>query len=346
MPLLKTAVRPAGTKRRLPWYALCSALCALVVIAASGLLMVDLFDASALHGMHIATTILGFVGLQQFSIAQREEMILVLCILAAAMAGFDLARLARALHTSSVGMQEQMESERLALLDLATHQLGAPLATFKWWLEILRDPEMESTIDRKEIYAQVKEGVDRLDALMQSLSKGTIARLDAQHYRKDTIDSLKYLIVRAVEEARMELNAHFLTVKMKIDEKLPPVQADGVELFSVLRELLKNAIAFSKPNGTITVTIKKKNRMCSISMADEGHGIPEEDLPRVFEKFFRASNAAKYKPVGNGMGLATAREIVERCGGTIAIASTEDEGTTVSLMLPFAPKTKTVFSEQ
>ena len=122
---------------------------------------------------------------------------------------------------------------------------------------------------------------------------------------------------------------------MNIDIKLtlPPVDADRGRIEQVLVNLLHNAIKFTPPGGSITVSASSDDSGVRISVADTGVGIPADDLPRVFERFYKADKARSGG--GTGLGLAIARHIVEAHGGRIWAESVEGRGATFIFTLPY-----------
>jgi signal transduction histidine kinase len=110
------------------------------------------------------------------------------------------------------------------------------------------------------------------------------------------------------------------------------LRGDRERLGRVLRNLIENGVKFSPKDTPVRVTLDRDVRWAMIVVKDQGVGIPAEDLPRVFERFFRAATAAEVK--GTGLGLAGARAIVDRHGGEITIESTVGQGTTVTVRLP------------
>jgi signal transduction histidine kinase len=111
------------------------------------------------------------------------------------------------------------------------------------------------------------------------------------------------------------------------------VSADALRLEQVFINLLDNAIKYSPQGGTVEVTIGRAGAQWVASVRDTGIGIPEHELPRLAQRFFRASNAAHDQFPGAGLGLATCKEIVERHGGTLTVRSELGRGTQVSVSL-------------
>lgn len=227
----------------------------------------------------------------------------------------------------------QLEIERTALLDLATHQLGMPLATFRWWLELLRDREGATpSKEDAEAYDQLQLGIDRMDHIIRSLQEA--ARLqggvsynaeatDAAAFAKEVIASMESAF--DLKKQRVELVIDGVPQHAMIDRKL---------VAGVLSELLENARGYSPTGSEITVRVAAARSTVKIEIEDRGCGIPKDELPRIFQKFTRAKNAYSHKPVGNGLGLYICKGIVERGGGRLTLKSVEGKGTTVTLELP------------
>jgi len=131
--------------------------------------------------------------------------------------------------------------------------------------------------------------------------------------------------------ARPAVGRHRLYVDTHVPELFG--EWDQVRLTRVLSNLLSNAIKFSPSGGDVIVTIDAEPDRAVVSVSDHGLGIPEADLPHVFDSFYRASNVLN-SVTGTGVGLASARQIVEQHGGSIDVESIEGRGTTVKLSLP------------
>ena len=119
---------------------------------------------------------------------------------------------------------------------------------------------------------------------------------------------------------------------------LPPVNADEDRLVEVLANLLDNALRYTLPGGAVTVTAAQEGSEVVIRVRDTGPGIAEEDLPFVFERFWRGDKSRSRESGGSGMGLAIARQLVELQGGSIAVESPQGQGTIFTIRLPSSPK--------
>jgi signal transduction histidine kinase len=112
------------------------------------------------------------------------------------------------------------------------------------------------------------------------------------------------------------------------------VTGDRTALAQVVGNLLENAIRYNKPEGEVRVRVKEKDGAAEIKVTDTGIGIPAADLPRVFDRFYRVDKARTRASGGSGLGLAIVQTFVEAHGGTVAVESTPDVGTTVRVRLP------------
>jgi len=121
---------------------------------------------------------------------------------------------------------------------------------------------------------------------------------------------------------------------VKILCDLPPLQivGDSERLAQVITNLLTNAIQYNQPNGEVRVQVGSQGGLAVLTVSNTGQGIGSEDLPRVFERFYRADKSRSTG--GNGLGLAISKAIVEAHGGTIEVASKENAGTTLTVHLP------------
>ena len=124
------------------------------------------------------------------------------------------------------------------------------------------------------------------------------------------------------------------TLELVVPKSKVVVMVEKKLLSGVIMELIENASAYSPANSTITVRVAGKEGYVDIEVRDQGYGIPAKDLPKIFGKFVRGSNANTYRPDGNGLGLYIAKGIVTGAGGKIWVKSQEGKGTSVYVRLP------------
>jgi len=119
---------------------------------------------------------------------------------------------------------------------------------------------------------------------------------------------------------------------------LAPFKFDPMRIKIVMQNLLENALRYNVENGQIVIKVEKKPPYVEVSVTDTGIGIPKDDLPKLFTKFYRGSNILKYETEGTGLGLYITKNIVEAHGGKIWAESIENRGTTIHFTLPMDEK--------
>lgn len=228
---------------------------------------------------------------------------------------------------------KQLEAERSALMDLASHQLGAPITTFKWWLEILKERDHGRICKEGDVCNQLQEGIDRIDAIMLALRNAALLREGKLGYSpKDA--SLNALILKVGSTMNVQLKHRKQTLKLQLAKDLPYVSFDAKLIAGVVQELCDNASAYSPEGSTITVRTCVHRHMAEVSVQDEGYGISAKDMDHMFEKFRRGTNAMRLRPVGNGLGLYIAHGIIEQAGGRLFVQRTNSKGSTFTFTLP------------
>lgn len=226
---------------------------------------------------------------------------------------------------------QQLEADRGALMDLATHQLGVPLATFRWWVEILRDQSKKKNDD---VISQLEEGISRMDHIITSLRTASHMQNKQADYRAVRVSVKK--IINMIPESTLSLVKRR---KQTIVRNISPAASISIDpkVFSgVLQELIENASYYSPEKKKITIRATVVRRRVVIEVEDQGYGIDPKDLPHIFEQFARGSKAMLYKPVGNGLGLFIAKNIIENAKGRIQVESAPGKGTLFTISLPLA----------
>lgn len=232
----------------------------------------------------------------------------------------------------------QSEQLKSALLDAVTHDLRTPLTSIKASVTTLMaeesgdDPVKLDHESRFELLEIINEEADRLNRFVEHMVE--LARLEAGELQlRRRWGSVEEIIATAKERASALTAKH--RVQVSIEAELPSVRVDATLLAEVLYSLIDNAAKYSPAGSIITITGRRaENDMISISVEDQGCGIPEELRQRVFDKFFRVTSE-RNQPSGLGMGLAIARGIVEAHGGRIWIESGEHErGVRINLLIP------------
>ena len=152
-------------------------------------------------------------------------------------------------------------------------------------------------------------------------------------------EQLEEVIDSVIFEFTVPAQSKYLTISFKrLDHVLPTIVADPIKLRMVFENLIDNAIKYTPQHGTVTIAVDDTRlnatpRAVAVKIIDTGIGIKAEDQAKIFQKFFRGSNAVSMEPDGSGLGLYITKDIIEHHGGTIWFG-TSTEGTTFSLVLP------------
>jgi len=221
------------------------------------------------------------------------------------------------------------ESERLekALLNSVSHELRTPLAAITGAVAELRGA-IERPESRGPLLAEIDEAVTRLNRLVRNLLD--VTRIESGHLqpRPDWCD-VSDLVRAAVQESTPALRTHRLSIDAPAG--LPLVHVDAVLLVHALHNLLVNAASHTPAGTAVELSAVVHGRTLLLAVADRGPGIPEADLPRLFERFFRGATA---RPGGTGLGLAIARGFTEANGGTVTAENRPGGGAVFTIRLP------------
>lgn len=231
-------------------------------------------------------------------------------------------------------LEAARESERLrsALVDSVTHDLRTPLTSIRAAASTLLNQPNLSDAERADLVTVVEEESNRLDRLIGQAIE--MARLDSHSVKVQlAAQDVGELIDMTVEQMQRELRNH------KIETKLPPdmqrVRMDRTLIQRVLQHLLENAARYSPAGSVIEVSAGAQNGRLSFSVADHGPGIAPEDLPFVFDKYFRGKRQAAAKR-GTGMGLAICSAILRAHQGEISVESQPGQGTRFTFWIPMS----------
>jgi len=226
---------------------------------------------------------------------------------------------------------DKAKSEFVAL---ATHQLRTPVAAIRWNVELLERSMRGNVTDKQNLYlAKVSRNVLRMLALINDFL--SVSKLETGTFatEKEPVTLAGYLAV-IVEEFEGQIKEKQITV-VETYEPTDLVYTTDTRLFHILTSnLLSNAVKYVRPQGTIDFGYKLVGQQLVFTVRDTGIGIPADQLPFLFTKFFRASNAIQHRAEGTGLGLYIVKESITQLGGTIDVSSVENEGTTFTIRLP------------
>ena len=233
--------------------------------------------------------------------------------------------------------RQKMENMQTDFVANVSHELKTPLTTIKSYTETLLDGAVASEETAKDFLTMIDTETDRMNRLVKELLQ--LSRLDYKKekwFKKEiNLISLLKTSVSGVELSAKAKSQHLNRIFNDDDDIRVVVDKDGI--MQVILNILSNAIIYTQEGGRIDIDAFTDNRKACIVVSDNGIGIPESDISRVFERFFRVDKARSREQGGTGLGLAISKQIVEEHDGSIELQSREGRGTTVTVLLPTAP---------
>ncbi|MBI5652356.1 MAG: PAS-domain containing protein, partial [Chloroflexi bacterium] len=232
-----------------------------------------------------------------------------------------------------VTRERDADAMKSQLLSTVSHELRTPLASIKGFATtLLRQDVKWDDATQRDFLRIIEEESDRLTEIIDNLLEMSQIEAGALRIEKEPMQ-LRTLIRDIVDEMRMRTEAHYFVTDLPA--ALPRVHADPRRIRQVLRNLLENAIKYTKA-GQITVTTEVEHDQVLISVADQGQGIPEKYLDKIFERFFQVDGASTRRVGGSGLGLAISRGIVQAHAGKIWAENGAPTGSIFRFTLPLA----------
>jgi two-component system phosphate regulon sensor histidine kinase PhoR len=216
-----------------------------------------------------------------------------------------------------------------------SHELRTPISSIKGYAETLLEGALEDKKHAKDFVHVIYEASNRLASLISDLLD--LAKIESGKLKMDFLPTeLKPLALRCIGVLKKMSEEKSLKVLCSIPEDLPKVLADDKRLSQVLLNLLDNAVKYTPQNGSVTISAFTRDKFVQVDVVDTGIGIPAEDIPRIFERFYRVDKARSKELGGTGLGLSIVKHIVLAHSGQVWLASDPSHGTTFSFTLPQA----------
>ena len=242
----------------------------------------------------------------------------------------------------------RLEKIRKDFVANVSHELRTPLTSIKGYVEALLDGAKDDPAASAKFLDIILKQSDRLNLIIEDLLELSKIESGRVLLKAEPLD-LRPIIDRTLSMMKplADKNGHRLL--SSIDDTLPPMEGDDDRLVQVLTNLLDNAVKYTPAGGTITVGAKlvsdsgsaeQPGRMIELSVADTGIGIPEQDRPRVFERFYRVDKARSRELGGTGLGLAIVKHIVEGHGGQVWVEGNHPQGSRVVVRLPVSARVR------
>lgn len=240
----------------------------------------------------------------------------------------DLRSLSDSFNRMTDALERSDRERRAALTDIA-HELRTPLTVMRGRLEGFVDGVYP--LDEAHL-APVLEETYQLERLVEDLRTLTLAEARQLHFDRRPTD-LGELAQRAVGVFDAEARERALTLAVSVAPGLPAVTADPQRVSQVIGNLLGNALRYVPENGQVTVSVARAPGGVELAVSDTGPGVPEADLPHLFDRFWRGEKSRARASGGAGLGLAIARQLIEAQGGTLTARNRPEGGLVVSFVM-------------
>jgi two-component system sensor histidine kinase VicK len=229
--------------------------------------------------------------------------------------------------------EERLEQMRREFVANVSHELRTPLTTIKSYAETLLEGALESRETSGRFVSVINDEADRMTRLVKDLL--TLSQFDYQaKYMEKGPTLLDELILDVADKLAVSAQRRGLKFKTDFPEEVPAVLANSDKVEQVLVNIISNAIKYTDQGSDISVSLRVLPEFVMVSVKDQGPGIPLEDQPRIFERFYRVDKARARELGGTGLGLAIAKQIVEAHGGRIGLDSEPGRGTEIFFTLP------------
>ncbi len=235
---------------------------------------------------------------------------------------------------------QKLEQAKNQFVSVTAHQLRTPLSAIKWTFHMILKGELGATTAEQKLFLQ--KGFDSSERVITIVND--LLNIDHIETGQSDYTFVSVKIIEWVENIVFEFTDRVKEKNIKLEVKkptttLPMVEMDPVKLSMVLENLIDNAIKYTPVGGQVAVTVKddklnSARSVIEIVVGDNGIGIPPADQGKIFQRFFRSTNAIRVIPDGSGLGLFVAKEVVEKHGGQLWFDSQENVGTRFHLTIP------------
>ena len=229
--------------------------------------------------------------------------------------------------------QQELDQLRHELLAWTSHDLQTPLTSMRAMVEALADDMVEDKDTRQRYLTTILREIQSLSALIDDLLQ--VAQLDAGGLRIDPAwNSLSDLISDTLESFSELASQQGILLAGEAGPDLDSTWFDAPRIGRVVANLIQNALQHTPHGGEVRVSARKENGQITVEVRDNGEGISQDDLPQIFETFYRSEKSRSRATGGSGLGLAIAKGLVEAHGGEIAASSAVGQGTTIEFRIP------------
>lgn len=227
----------------------------------------------------------------------------------------------------------RLERVRKDFVANVSHELRTPLTSIKGYIEALIDGAKDDPVKSPEFLAIIQKHTHQLDALLSDLLQLSTIESGQYHWKRAPV-SISDLIDKAVLLLRPVAEKKGQTIEVLSADGTGSIAGDAEKLTEVLVNLIDNAVKYTPEGGRITLEVRPGKMALEIAVADTGIGIPSDQIPRIFERFYRVDRARSREMGGTGLGLAIVKHIVEAHGGKVSVESRVGKGSRFTVSLP------------
>jgi two-component system phosphate regulon sensor histidine kinase PhoR len=232
-----------------------------------------------------------------------------------------------------VSEMKRLERIRQEFVANVSHELRTPLTAIKGYVEALRDENLESSPQAEQFLKVIDRHAARMEKIVADLLLLSQLESPGRSLRKEPIP-VSELIQAALDSVQPLGEAKNQVFESKIPADLPHLSGDSQKIHQMLVNLLQNAVNYTPEEGKIAVEARKEEGGIQIEVTDTGIGIPAEDLPRIFERFYRVDKGRSRELGGTGLGLSIVKHIAEAHGGQVSVESRLGQGSRFRVFLP------------
>lgn len=226
----------------------------------------------------------------------------------------------------------RLESYRTDFIANISHELKTPITAIKNYIETLLSGAIDDKAHNREFLAKIEKHANSLSALIEDVLE--ISSLETKSEKREMKNiNLNKIISDAVEAVSGKALKSSIKIMQECEQG---VNARGIEdlIYRAIVNLLSNSVSYSNPETSIRIICKKEGDMAIIEVIDQGIGIPEEHMPRIFERFYRIDYARSREAGGTGLGLAIVKHIMNLHNGEVSVQSVVGRGSTFKLIFP------------
>jgi two-component system phosphate regulon sensor histidine kinase PhoR len=228
---------------------------------------------------------------------------------------------------------KELERARQEFVANVSHEFQTPLSAIRGFAETLLDGAVDDKKHRLEFLSSIIKHTDQLSVLVRDLLTLSALESEKTGAKVRPVD-LRELLRDTVNGLRPLADKKKVVFDLALSARLPKIRTDEKSLVLILTNILQNAIQYNRPGGSVKVRAAREKSRILVSVRDTGIGIHEDDLPRVFERFYRVDRDRSRETGGTGLGLAIAKRLVDKLGGSIGVESVLDQGSTFWFSLP------------